>query len=190
MGKQTQLHMLPDDCRELLDHIQHRDPVVVVDRSADSKEVKEVKNPCLHGGSYCLWNQGLLPALEREYVHRGGHNPYYRIDDDLPVVELSYPDPAQEVWNGRSVLAQGRVYTGLNAQKGEAFEKWYAAIVRWIRKNFVRNPIPHLGGFIGPVAYEWYRKGGTLLPMLRPPVTQQWISWVKAQDQHRKIFSK
>jgi len=182
--------MLPEDCKQLLDYVQQRDPVIVVDWSSDSKEIREIEGPCDHGGFYCLWNQSLLHRLEREYIYRGGHNPYYRIDDDLPVVELSYPEPAQEAWNGRQVLTQGRVYTGLNAHKGQAFEKWYNAIIYWIRKNFIRNPVPHLGGFVGPAAYDWYRNGGTLLPVFRPPLTQQWISWLDAQDQHRAVFSK
>jgi hypothetical protein len=181
--------MLPEDCRRLLEYVQQRDPVVVVERSADSKDILEVPNPSLRGGSYCLWNQALLPALEREFIDRESHLSYFRIDDELPVIELNYPNPVQERWNGRSALAQGRIYTGLNAKKGEVFEKWYGAIVRWIQKNFIRNPIPHLGGHVGPVAFEWYRNGGILLPMLRPPVTQQWIAWMEAQDQHRKIFS-
>ena len=190
MGRQIQLHMLPEDFRQLLDYIQQRDPVVVVDRSAESKDIKEVQNPWVREGSYCLWNKALLSSLEREYVRRPNQHSYYRVDDDLPVIELSYPNPVQETWNGRSVLAQGRVYTGLNASKGEAFQRWYGAIVRWIRKNFMRDPVPHLGGFVGLHAYEWYRKGGLLLPMLRPPITPQWLSWVEAQDQHRAVFFK
>jgi len=190
MGRQTQLHMLSQDCKELLDYIQQRDPVVVVDRSAKSPEVIEVESPWDREGFYCLWNQHLVPVLQREYIHRGGHNPYYRVDDELPIIELSYPDPAQKTWNGRLALMQGRVYTGLNANKGKEFEKWYGSIVRWIRKNFIRNPIPHLDGFVGPAAYEWYRKGGMLLPVFPPPVTPQWISWMEAQDQHRALFSK
>lgn len=182
--------MLRADCEQLLKYVQERDPVVVVDRSSDSEHVEEVQNPGLRGGSYCLWNQALLPSLKREYVDLPNQRSYYRVNDELPVIELSYPNPMQEPWNGRSVLAQGRVYTGLNANKGETFEKWYGAIVRWIRKNFVRNPIPHLGGFIGPAAYEWYRKGGILLPVLRPPITQEWLSWLEAQDQHRTMFLK
>ena len=189
MGLQTQLHMLSDDCKELMDFIQQRDPVLVVDWSAESREVSVIKSPWSRGGFYCLWNQALLPVLDREYIHRGGDHPYYRVRDELPVVELSYPDPVATTWNGRLALTQGRLYTGINPHKGKDFEKWYAALVRWVRKHFIKNPIPHLGGFVGPAAYEWYRKGGLLLPIFTPPLSPQWISWMEAQDQHRATFS-
>jgi len=64
------------------------------------------------------------------------------------------------------------------------------AVARWIRKNFIRNPIPHLNGYVGPAAYEFFKTGGLLLPIFRPPLTNQWLSWMEAEDQHRAIFSK
>src|SRR5579863_4279232 len=70
------------------------------------------------------------------------------------------------------------------------FERWYNGVARWIRKNFARNPIPLLGGYVGPAAYEFFKRGGLLLPMFRPPLTSQSLSWVEAQDQHRALFLK
>ena len=189
MGRQTALHMLSEDCKQLIDFVQKRDPVIVVLRDGQSSEVAEVQCAWQTGGTYCLWNQALLPSLRREFIPQSNAGPYYRVDDDLAVIELWFQNPTQPAWNGRPVLTQGRVYTGINANKGEAFASWYNAIVRWIRKNFVRNPIPHLGGFVGPAAYAWYREGGTLLPVFHPPATPQWLSWMEAQDQHRRLFS-
>ena len=182
--------MLADDCRTFLSFVQQRDPVVVIDRDAESSQIDEVLCPWLRGGSYCLWNQSLLPSLEREFIPQSNLGPYYRVDDALPIIEFFYPNPVQEPWNGKPALTQGRVYTGFNANKGEAFVSWYNAIVRWIRKHFMRNPILSTGGFVGPAAYDWYCNGGTLFAMLRPPITPQWLSWVEAQDQHRKVFSR
>lgn len=111
------------------------------------------------------------------------------MDSALPVVEFSYPYLSLEPWNGRAVLTQGRIWASFERQDKD-FERWYKAIVRWLRKNFVKNPLPLLGGYLGPAAYEWYKKGGLLLPNFRPPLTPQWLSWVEAQDQHRAVFSK
>ena len=185
--------MLAEDCREFLSFVQKRDPVVVARRDSESQEIEEVSRPWEEGALYCLWNQGILPRIEREFVARNP-KPYFTLADhslsEAPLLEFFFPSPIQEPWNGRPALTQGRVYTGINPHKGKPFEAWYAAIVRWIRKSFVRNPIPLLGGYVGAAAYEWYKSGGIFLPMFRPPLTAQWLSWAEGQDQHRAIFSK
>lgn len=126
--------------------------------------------------------------IEREFIPESNRGPYYRVDSALPVIELWYRSPIPESWNGRAALTQGRIWAAFE-QKNRDFEVWFNSIVRWIRKNFVKNPVP-LGGYIGPAAYEWYKAGGILLPVLRPPVNKTWLSWVEAQDQHRAVFSK
>lgn len=183
MGRQTQIHLLEEDCKRFLDFVHGHDPVAVVHRDSKTPDIERVENAWEHGDTYCLWNQALLPDLERKHVT--GNKPYYRVDSAL-VIEFSYPQPAQETWNGRPALTQGRVWAGFE-QENKKFEAWYNAVVRWIRKEFVRNPLP-LDGYVGPAAFEWYRNGGILLPMVRPPVTAQWLSWVEAQDQHRTLF--
>jgi hypothetical protein len=188
MGRQTQFHMLADDCKQFLRFVQERDPVIVVRRSSQLAGIEEVHEPWQRGGGYCLWNQALLPSLERKYITESDHGPYYRVDSALPVIEFSYPLPIQEPWNGKPALTQGRVWAGFEHENRD-FERWYNAVVRWIRKNFTRNPVP-LDGYVGSAAYDWYKKGGVFLPMLRPPITPQWLSWVEAQDQHRAVFSK
>jgi len=84
---------------------------------------------------------------------------------------------------------QGRVWTGFE-ESNKDFLGWYDAMVRWVRKKFVKNPIPHLGGYVGPTAYDWYRDGGLLLPSFLPPIRPQWLSWAEAEDQHRSIFAR
>jgi len=181
--------MLEEDCKIFLELVQKRDPVIVIDRDATSREIEAILKPWDHAGLYCIWNQALLPSIERKFIPESNHGPYYHVDSALPVIELSYPSPIPESWNGRSALTQGRIWAGFE-QENRDFERWFNSVVRWIRKNFVKNPVPHLGGYIGPAAYDWYKTKGILLPVLRPPVTPQWLSWVEAQDQHRAVFSK
>lgn len=189
MGRQVQFHLLLEDCEKFLRFVQGRDPVVVIRRDSEYATIDEISHPCQQGGSYCLWNQGLLPSLERKFVPESVKGPYYRVDSVFPVIEFFYPPPVQDAWNGRASHTQGRIWAGFERENKD-FERWYNAMARWIRKNFIRNPIPHLGGYVGPAAYEFFKKGGLLLPMFRPPLTSQWLSWMEAQDQQRVVFSK
>ncbi|HET9280993.1 MAG TPA: hypothetical protein VFR24_03420 [Candidatus Angelobacter sp.] len=180
--------MLAEDCKQFLGFVQTRDPVVVVDWISESPRLDEVQKPWARGGWYCLWNQALLPNLERMFIPTSDRGPYYRVDSVLPVIEFSYPNPHQDLWNARLALTQGRVWAGFERQN-KNFEQWYNAVVRWIRKNFIRIPIP-LDGYVGPEAYEWFKKGGNFLPILRPPITPQWLAWVDAQNQIRNLLAK
>jgi|ERR1700690_50281 len=189
MGRQTQFHMLESDCREFLEFVHQRDPVIVLDRSSTSQAIEEAQQPWGRGETYWLWNQAILPDLKRRFVRVEPESAsYYAIDSSLPVIEFWYPAPIPESWNGRPALMQGRVWAQFDHPTKE-FERWYNAVVRWIRKNFVRNPVP-LGGYVGPAAYQWFKDGGLLLPHFRPPLTSSWLSWIEAQDQHRAVFAK
>ena len=152
LGRQTHFHMLQSDCREFLQFVQGRDPVIVIHWTSKSQELEEVTNACANAGWYCLWNQHLLASLTRKYIRDSDRGSYYRVDSGLPVIEFSYiPNP--ELWNGRPALVQGRVWAGFET-KNKQFERWYAAVVRWLRANFIRNPVPLLGGYLGPGAYD------------------------------------
>lgn len=175
--------MIESDCSEFLEFVQNRDPVIIIQWVSKSLELEEMRSVCARAGWYCFWNQNILISLERRYIKDSDHGPYYRVDSALPVIEFSYT-PTQTVWNGRPALLQGRVWAGFE-QTNKRFDRWYAAVVGWIRRKFVKNPVPLLGGYLGPAAYEWYRKGGLLLPSFQPPLTPEWISWAAAQDAHR-----
>ena len=41
MGRQTRFHMLTEDCKQFLEFVQQRDPVIVVDWSAQSGILEE-----------------------------------------------------------------------------------------------------------------------------------------------------
>jgi hypothetical protein len=188
MGRQTRFHMLQQDCQGFLDFVRERDPVIVLDRSSRSSTIQAVERPWERGGTYCLWNQAVLPSLERKFIRVDPDTKsYFGIDFSLDVIEFWYPSPLRKPWNGRPALTQGRVWAQFD-DPTKKFETWYNSVVRWIRKSFVRDTV--LGDYVGPAAYEWFKEGGLLLPHFRPPVTSSWLSWVEAQDQHRAVFSK
>lgn len=173
--------MLPEDCRHFVDFLQNRDPVIITRwHSANSAELEEVQRSWEQAETYCLWNQAILPTLKRKPTGK-----YFNIDWAEPVIEFSYNPPALEPWNDQPALIQGRIWASFDDENKE-FERWYNAAVRWIRKNFIRDPaLGHDRDSIGPAAYEWFKAGGLLLPGFRPPVTETWLGWASVQNQYR-----
>jgi hypothetical protein len=152
--------------------------------SSESDEVQEVSRPWEDRGFYCLWNQAIIPSLSREATGK-----YFNIDFSLPLIEFSYQSPRVEPWNGQPALLQGRIWASFETEN-KAFDRWYNATVRWIRKNFIRDIEVGLDrDSIGPEAYEWFKSGGLLLPSFRPPATDAWLAWVDVQNQHRADLS-
>jgi hypothetical protein len=177
--------MLPEDCRRFVHFLQQRDPVIVAERhSRVSAEITEVLRPWESRGFYCLWNQAILPELRRKATGK-----CFNVDQlSTPVIEFSYPSPTAEPWNAQPALEQGRIWASFGTENRE-FERWYNAVVRWIRKNFIRDIALGFGrDSIGPAAYDWFKAGGLLLPSFRPPVTDDWLAWASVQNQHRKSF--
>ena len=181
MGRQTRFHMLPEDCRRFVLFLRERDPVVVTNwYSSESAQIEEISRPWERSGHFCLWNQAILPELQRKAT--GEH---FNIDSSASVIEFSYECLLAEPWNGQPALTQGRVWASFDTES-RAFEAWYNAVVRWIRKNFIRDlALGFDRDSIGPAAYDWFKTGGLLLPMFRPPLTEAWLAWVNVQNQHR-----
>ena len=178
MGKQTQLHLLPEDMGMFLEFVRKRDPVVVTIKSSNSPKVTPVSDPSTESEVMTLWNKTLLGSLERNLIRRPGGSDYYRVDDSLPTLELS---PSRLIeWSGKPALLQGRVY-GFFDKPTSSYEEWYRAIAQWIRHNFPKSPLKLLGGYIGPAALRWFQGGGVLLPMIEPPPTRKWLSVVEHQ---------
>ena len=148
MGRQVQFHMLPADVRSFLEFVQERDPVIVILRSSDTPEIKTVVDPSSETKLMTLWNQSLISSLERKQIVYPGRT-YYGIDASVPTLEFSASESCE--WNGRAALLQGRLY-GFFDKPFMEYEKWYNALARWIRKHFLKSPIP-LIGYIGPAAY-------------------------------------
>jgi hypothetical protein len=72
------------------------------------------------------------------WVDRKAAGKYFNIDFSAPVIEFTYESPVLESWNGQPALTQGRIWASFETEN-QAFEKWYDAVVRWIRKNFIRD---------------------------------------------------
>jgi hypothetical protein len=114
--------------------------------------------------------------LNRTYISHADNGPYYRLDDGLPILEFS-PSMATD-WEGRPALMQGRIWGAFEAPS-QKYRLWYEAIVRWIRKGYIRyGP---LSGYISPAVRAWHNDGGVLLPMFRPPTTDAWRAFVAKQ---------
>jgi len=182
MGRQIMFHALPEDCIELLSFIQERDPVVITERDSTTAEVKIVVAPCAATKTLCLWNQSFLPTLTRDYVPNADSGPYYRVNDGLPVLELSTCLLTE--WEGSPALVQGRIW-GAFKDPSSKYNSWYGAIVRWIRKTYVRNDSLH--GYTAPSVGPWQSRGGILLPMFKPPVTAAWRKFV--EDQRAEVMA-
>ena len=119
------------------------------------------------------------------YDYDAATGKYFNMDFSAPVIEFTYESPVVESWNGQPALTQGRIWASFETEN-KAFEKWYNAVVRWIRKNFIRDlAVGHDRDSFGPAAYEWFRTGGLLLPNFRPPLTDAWLAWASVQNQHR-----
>lgn len=173
--------MLPEDCQRFVQFLRERDPVIVTDfYSNTSAEVEDIPDPWKSRGHYCLWNRAILQTLRREDTGK-----HFSIGFSAPVIEFSYEVPSAEQWEGQPALMQGRIYASFDNCDKE-FEKWYNAVVRWIRKSFIRDPaLGFQRDSVGPSAYEWFKKGGLLLPGFRPPATESWLAWVSVQNQYR-----
>ena len=180
MGRQTRFHMLPDDCRRFLHFLQERDPVIVTEwHSPISSEVQAVIQPWASGGMYCLWNQAILPDLKR------------RLQATTSISASRHPllnsaIPLRNPNCGTASFRSCKEGYGPALAATTRHSNLYDAVVRWIRKNFVRDlALGHNRDSIGPAAYEWFKGGGLLLPNFRPPLTDAWLGWASVQNQHR-----
>jgi hypothetical protein len=184
MGRQIHFHMLPEDQNAFLRMVKENDPVAVVNgldpETPNVHPLEEIATDRLQ--VLMLWNRRLLSDLRREPLGKNARYYKYHIDNSrLPLLELS-TCPKTE-WEGRPALIQGRLYGDFypSLNKPPEFERWYEKLVRWIRKNYKRNPAQILGGYVGPAAYAFYENGGYLLPSFKPPRTEVWLSEITKQ---------
>jgi hypothetical protein len=171
--------MLPEDRAAFLSFVQGRDPVVVTTRDSDSADVQPISDRDIAGGKIlCLWNRSVLPSLEREQVPSRG---YFTVSG-LKIPVLEYISSFTATWEGTPALGQGRLFGNFEAylEKPPEFQKWYEGLVRWIRRNYSRNP-ESTGGYVAPAAFEFYKRGGYLLPNFVPPRTEEWLAEIGKQ---------
>jgi hypothetical protein len=181
MGRQIQISVLVEDVEGLLEHIKSQHRVVLVKRDdSHSAAVTPLKSlPTDANETLILWNQELLPRLQRKYISRETARDYYRVDESAEQV-LEFGGSFLGEWCGRPALTQGRIY-GIFDNKSQELVRWYEQIVRYIRKAFVRNPAS-LSGYVGPAAYKWFLQGGLLLPTFLPPETDEWRKFFADED--------
>jgi len=184
MGRQVHFHMLPEDQNAFLRFVKENDPVIVVatldPETPDVHPIEEIATDRLQ--TLCLWNRRLLPVLKRKPLGKDARYYKYYVDVlHLPLLEFS-PCFKTE-WEGKPALIQERLYGQFDPylNKPPEFQKWYEKLVRWIRKNYKRNPAKILGGYVGPAAYEFYKSGGYLLPGFRPLRTDVWLAEIGKQ---------
>jgi hypothetical protein len=171
--------MLPDDRDAFLHFVQERDLVTVVARDSDSAEIQPIADFDIgRDKTLCFWNRKILPSLEREWVPSSG---YFTVSElRMPILE--YTSSFTATGEGKPRLGQGRLFGNFEAYLGKPpeFEKWYETLVRWIRRNYRKNP-RGTGGYVGPAAYEFYKSGGYLLPNILPPRTKEWLAEIGKQ---------
>ena len=179
MGRQIHFHMLQEDRNAFLRFVQERDPVVISLRDSRSAEVRPITDFDIGDDKIlCLWNRQILPQLQRESVPQ---RDYFTVDGlKMPILEFTSSFTAK--WEEKSALGQGRLFGNFEPHLGkpEEFQKWYETLVRWIRSNYQKNP-RGTGGYVGPAAYEFYEKGGYLLPNFLPPRTKEWLAEIGKQ---------
>jgi hypothetical protein len=181
MGRQVQISVLPKDVEELLAQVKRQHRVVLVKRDDfDSAVVEPLESlPANRNDTLILWNQELLPQLERNHISTETGGDYYRIAESTEPV-LEFKGSFLGEWRGRASLTQGRIY-GIFDNKSQEFLQWYEQILRYIRKAFVRSPAS-LSGYVGPAAYDWFLRGGLLLPTFLPPETDEWRKFFADED--------
>jgi hypothetical protein len=177
--------MLPEDRNAFLNYVQEQGNVAVALRDTDTAKIEPITRfDGSEGKILCLWNSGLLPTLERKWIPDPG---YYTVDVlKQPVLEFS--SSLLTTWEAKPALVQGRLFGDFDEWLGKppGFGKWFDTLVRWIRKNYRRNPAS-MGGYVGPAAYDLYEKGGYLLPQFLPPRTDVWLAEIGKQHQPRNI---
>lgn len=177
MGKQIEFHALPEDLELFLDFAKRRYPITITLKSSDSANVLPVADPIHEARTMTIWNNSLVKTLDRELIVVPGRK-YYRINDSLPTLELV--PSTKSMWCGKPALLKGRLY-GSFEEPTDSYLKWYQSLARWIRANFVKNPVISLSGYVGPSAMMWFRDGGCFLPMLEPPKSPRWVKLIEDQ---------
>jgi hypothetical protein len=179
MGRQIHFYMLPSDRDVFLRFVQKDGLVAVIPEGSNSPIARPLEQGDIraHKNVY-LWNRGLLPRFKRDWIPGPR---YYRVNElTLPVLQLIRSTVT--TWEDKPALVQGRLYGIFDAylEKPSEFQKWYECLVRWIRKNYRRNPTS-MGGYLGPAALRLFEEGGYLLPQFQPPRTDVWLTEIGKQ---------
>ena len=181
MGRQVHISVLPEDAEALLAHIKSRHRVALVQRDDFHSATVTPLDPLSKSANetFILWNQELLPHLQRKRISRGAAVDYYRVDVSAEPV-LEFRNSFLGDWHDKASITQGLIY-GIFDNKSQEFLRWHTQIFQYIHRAFVRNPVLSRG-YVGPAAYKWFLKGGSLSPSFIPPEVDVWRGFFADQD--------
>lgn len=182
MGRQVYFHMFEDDLSSFLTFANRTAPLSVFHKDSADARLGEVSDNCSLDSTLTFWNRDVLQTLSRKEIRRNGAKTYFRIDTALPVIELK--PCGVTTWNGSEALLQGRIYSSFD-QPTKELGMWYRSLERWLRRNLTKSPCGAIGGLIGQEALSWFYRGGILLPMFEPPITDEWLAVVAQQGKSR-----
>jgi hypothetical protein len=181
MGRQIQLHALEEDHAELLSWAEARSGLLLTLWSSESPAIEAIPSVPMNHQKCALLDRTTAAAIHRRQINQRDGGVSFLLPDDS-ALELSPSIFA--AWDGKTVLLQGRIYTGL--EYGEVISKQYVSITNWIRRRWHKLPVDRLG-FVGPHAWDWFQSGGTLMPAGFVPVEDQvWRDYVAKFEVYRK----
>lgn len=173
MGRQIHFHMRGRDCDAFFAAAKQLAPFVVVVRDSATPAVEPLEQPCAIQAALVLWNVEIAPSVVRRYVPANSRrDPYHAFPSDAPALEF-FPTGEMADWDGRPAVTAGRLYAA-QYQDNRALAGWYEQLARWLRRHFHSHRVGSSTFRVGPDAWEWHRRGGLLLPMVRPLVTHAW----------------
>jgi hypothetical protein len=177
MGRQIQLHALEEDYAELLSWAKAKLNLVLTLWSTEQPAIEPIPQVPTGRDKYALLDRTSATTIARRRIDQNGGGVSFLIPDGS-ALELS--PSLFALWDGKTVLLQGRIYTGF--EYGDILNKQYASITNWIHRRWQKLPIDRLG-FVGPQAWEWFQSGGTLMPAGFVPVENQiWRDYVAEFD--------
>jgi len=187
MGRQIHFHMLGRDCDAFFAAARHVAPFIAAIRDSPTPGIEPVDLPCAIQTDLMLWNTVIAPSVVRTFVPNSVRGPYHRFPYDAPVLEFC-PTGNLSDWDERPAITAGRLYAA-RYQDHSKLANWYEELAGWLRRHFNGYRLASSTFRVGPDAWEWYRSGGLLLPMVRPLVTPTWRRLLGVA-QHKSVVSR
>lgn len=185
MGRQVRFYMLREDEIMLLEHIRKvsSDPIFVAERQRlesiievdITKLAQAVANGPL-GETMYIWDKGIGPLCLHQFESgevyvddsdsmaiqfcRGGlwHEDKNQLEPGRLWVETYWrPDGHSRIGDGL-LLRRADALAFPEADKPQAFLRWYQRVFSYIRRHF-KNVT---GDWLAPAAVAWYKGGGSL----------------------------
>jgi hypothetical protein len=185
MGRQIHFHMLGRDCDAFFAAARHFAPFVAVIRDSPTAGIEPIDAPCAGRADLMLSNKALAPSAVRTYVPNSVDGPYHRFPYDVPALEFC-PTSAMTDWDGRPAIGAGRLYAA-RYQDNRDLANWYEKLAGWLRRHFHGYRIVSSRFCVGPDAWEWHRRGGLLLPLVRPLVTPTWRRLLAVEERESAV---